>query len=481
MNKLIRTITAGALALGLTLGCAGCGVMPHPEEPGTIPQKLPTDPTPTEPFTPVTSNGAPVSPHLLELDNLVAAPEYPEMPQCPRQEDYPEGSQQFYQDQDNWYHQRRQYLTASPDNAHDLDGFLQKALTQFLDVEGNRVCAPLNVYFALAMLAETTGGSSRQQILDALGHDSIDTLRAQANQLWKAHYINDGETTSLMANSVWLDREYIFNDGTLASLAEHHYASVFTGDLGTEEMDRQLAAWLDSQTGNLLSEYTKNIQLDPLSVFCLASTAYFCADWNSSFSEDSTYPEVFHGAAGDVTTDFMHGTTMSQRYCTGGGFTAVQLGLSGNHSMWLILPDEGSSPEEVLASGEYYRLISDPDSWKKQQLATVHLSMPRFDISSDQDLIPGLKAMGIQDVFQAEVADYSPMCPDPLVLGKASHAARVAADEEGVVAAAYTLMIAYATGAPVEEEIEFTVNRPFLFTITGSDHLPLFAGVVEMP
>lgn len=482
MNRLIRTVTAGVLALGLTLGCAGCGVVPQPSE-ETKPQlsPTPTAPKPTEPVTPVTAQGDPVSPHLLELSNLTAAPEYPEMPKCPRQEDYPEGSQQFYEDQDNWYRQRQLYLTPSPENAHDLDGFLRDAMKQFLSGEDNRVCAPLNIYFALAMLAETTGGSSRQQILDALGHDSIESLREQANQLWKAHYISDGETTSLMANSVWLDEEYSFHNATLDALAKHHYACVFTGDLGTEEMDKQLAAWLDSQTGGLLSEYTENIQLDPLSAFCLASTAYFCADWNSSFSESNTYPETFHGPDGEVSVDFMHRTTMSQRYCTGDGFTAVQLGLSGDHSMWVILPEEGSTPEQVLENGDYYRLISDPGSWENQQWSTVHLSLPRFDVSSKQDLIPGLKAMGIEDVFNTQAADYSPMCPDPLVLGEAPHAARVAADEEGVIAAAYTLMIAYATGAPMEEEIEFTADRPFLFTITGSDHLPLFAGIVEAP
>jgi hypothetical protein len=31
------------------------------------------------------------------------------------------------------------------------------------------------------------------------------------------------------------------------------------------------------------------------------------------------------------------------------------------------------------------------------------------------------------------------------------------------------------------EEIDFTLNRPFLFAITGRDALPLFAGVVAEP
>lgn len=38
----------------------------------------------------------------------------------------------------------------------------------------NRICSPLNVYMALAMLAECIDGESRTQILNALGEDDIE-------------------------------------------------------------------------------------------------------------------------------------------------------------------------------------------------------------------------------------------------------------------------------------------------------------------
>ena len=36
-------------------------------------------------------------------------------------------------------------------------------------------------------------------------------------------------------------------------------------------------------------------------------------------------------------------------------------------------------------------------------------------------------------------------------------------------------------GAPPEEEIDFTLDRPFLFAITSDDGLPLFVGTVYQP
>lgn len=479
MNNTIKKLTAGILTGCLALACGGCG--------GKLPEEVvPTQPRPTvhKDSTPsVNVTGGPVSPHLLELANLTVAPEYPVMPQHPRQEDYPEDSWDYYEAQEEWSRSRRQYIAPSPENAHDLDPFIEAAMKRFLSGEDDSVCSPMNIYFALAMLTETADGTSRQQILEVLGHSSIESLRAQANQLWRAHYCNDGQSVSLLANSVWLDGQYSFQQKTLSTLGKEHYASVFTGDLGTADMNKQLAAWLDAQTGNLLTEYTKEIQMDPATVFALASTAYFCAGWEDSFNTDLTQEKVFHAKDRDVTTDFMHRSWMEKNYYWGENFSAVQLAMTGDHRMWLILPDEGSTPNDVLEQGDYYDLISAPGSWEQKKFLTVNLSMPKFDVEGQQKLIPGLKAMGITDVFNPAAADFSSFTDAQVYVGDVQHAARVVVDEEGVIAAAYTVMLACGMAPPSEnqKEIDFILDRPFLFVITGSDDLPLFAGVVAEP
>lgn len=478
MNNVWKKLTAGVLAAGLALGCTGCGD-------SLLEEVVPTATRPTvnnEPAVPVNVSGGPVSPHLLQLNNLTVAPQYPEIPQRPRMEDYPEYSEEFYEAESKWYRDRHEYITSSPENARELVPFLKYAMKQFLSGSDNQVCAPLNIYFALAMLAETTDGNSRQQILNALEHSSIQDLRDQSMQLWRAHYYNDGETTSLMANSLWLDQAYSFEEEGLSNLGNYYYASVFQGDLGSETMNKQLSQWLDSQTGSLLSDYTKEIALDPATVFALASTAYFRADWNESFNEAATKQQVFHAEDQDITTDFMHQSFMVKDYYWSDNFSAISMELSGNHKMWLILPDEGNSPRALLEQGDYYDLISGSDNWAQSKSLTVNLSMPKFDVSSDQDLIPGLKAMGITDVFRQTDANFGSITDEPIYVGSTKHAARVAVDEEGVIAAAYTMMAMCGSAAPVErDEIDFILDRPFLFTITGADDLPLFAGVVSAP
>ena len=70
---------------------------------------------------------------------------------------------------------------------------------------------------------------------------------------------------------------------------------------------------------------------------------------------------------------------------------------------------------------------------------------------------------------------------DDIYLSAAQHAARVKIDEEGCTAAAYTVMMAAGTAMPPDDEVDFVLDRPFIFAITGADGLPMFVGIVNNP
>ena len=68
-----------------------------------------------------------------------------------------------------------------------------------------------------------------------------------------------------------------------------------------------------------------------------------------------------------------------------------------------------------------------------------------------------------------------------IFVSKVDHAARVKIDEKGCEAAAYTVMQMMNTAMLPREEIDFVLDRPFIFAITGEDGLPLFIGIVNQP
>jgi len=418
--------------------------------------------------------------------NLLAAPEYPKM--AGYVDRYDLFKQEKPEDIDAYYEAMLKYKDAckeqydQPDGyADSLTGFFQTSIAQFLQRDGNPTYSPLNVYMAMAMLAETAGGNSRQQILDLFGLETIAQLRQQASYVWNAHYSDDGRTTVLLANSLWLNDAYTFKQAAANRLAEHYYASSYKGNLGSAEMNRLLQNWLNENTGGLLKDQANNIKLDPSTAFAIASTVYFKADWEEEFSPKATKDAVFHSPDRDITTPFMNQIFTGMPYYRGQNFGAVFLELSGENGMWLILPDEGCSTADILAGDEYLQMTLDPKSWENQKRYFVHLSVPKFDVASQTDLVAGMKALGVTDIFDPAVSNFTPLSyARSLAVNEINHAARVVIDEKGCTAGAFTAL-GLIGGNPSYKRIDFVLDRPFLFLVSSRDNLPLFAGIVNKP
>lgn len=248
-------------------------------------------------------------------------------------------------------------------------------------------------------------------------------------------------------------------------------------------MDKQLQAWVNKNTGNLLKDQASNLDLDPQTVFALASTVYFTAGWDKKFSDGNTKNALFHSPNGDMMTPFMNKTMSQHTYYWAENFGAIPLELTGNNRMWLILPDEGYTTADILASEDYLRMTLDPVSWETKRTFKINLSLPKFDVVNQMDLIEGIKAMGVTDIFDYTISDFTPMTDTPMLyVDQINHAARVSIDEEGCTAAAFTVISLPGAMPPPElDEIDFVLDRPFLFVVSSRDNLPLFAGVVNKP
>ncbi len=352
--------------------------------------------------------------------------------------------------------------------------------------EGNRVYSPLNIYMALEMQAEITDGETRQQILDILGVDSLDSLRSQAKILWESTYCDDGRVTTILGSSVWLNQNVLFNQNTLNTLAETYYASSYQGEMGSDALNSALQDWLNDQTQGFLEEQAGGVELDWNTVIALATTIYYRAKWADEFWEGNNDQKVFHGTAGDVTCDFMN-QSCTMNYFWGDHYSAIRRNLGEGDQMWLILPDEGVEVTDLLTDQQVTKLLTGSEEiWNEDscQYLVVNQSIPKFDVNSDLNLGEGLQVLGITDAFQPDTADFTPLTEkaadaEGIYVSKIEHAARVAIDEEGIIAAAYTVMVVEAAEAPPEEEVDFVLDRPFLFVVQSKNDLTLFAGIVN--
>lgn len=370
-----------------------------------------------------------------------------------------------------------------PDGITTPDSCFEALTAQFLSGAGeeNAVLSPVNIYMALAMLAELTDGESRAQLLDLIGSQDIEAVREQAQAIWRACSMDVEEIQSVLASSVWLRDDLGYVQETMDTLADTYYASSYRGEMGSGEINRAIQSWLNEQTRGLLEEQAATIETNPLTVLLLATTIYYSAQWTDEFNEKLNYTDVFHAPSGDVDAEYMYSGRFMDYY-SGDGWGAVRLPLRGGNGMWFILPDEGVSMDALLQNEDVMRLMSAGEA-DGGEYARVYFSVPKFDIASQLDLTEGLMELGITDVFDPDVSDFTPMTTDTdgVFVSEATHAARVKIDEEGVEAAAFTVLDAPTSMAPSDEEIYFTLDRPFLFAISSQDGLPLFAGVVNRP
>ena len=160
----------------------------------------------------------------------------------------------------------------------------------------------------------------------------------------------------------------------------------------------------------------------------------------------------------------------------------VSLSLQDSGSMYFLLPDENTDVNELVSSPDLMKVIRRDESSDNWYSPMVNLSVPKFKVSEKTDLIETVRALGVTDALDTDLADFSPLTGDKenLYLSKADHAATLEIDENGVTGAAYTELGISETAAEIpDDEIDFVLDRPFLFLVTGQDGSILFSGVVR--
>lgn len=419
----------------------------------------------------------------LSLAQLAAVQaEYPAYPQLPANGE-PAGH--------DYYDQVDALRGEDPDPAYlgGLQRFSMNAVQQLLADAGteNRICSPANVYMGLALLAEAAAGGTRSQLLDVLGTDSIETVRAQTQRIWLNLYRDNGQDMIRLANSLWLAEGESWNSEALDEIRDNYYASVYSGPMGTAQYNAAMNDWLAEQTNGLLQDEAAPVETDASTVLAILSTLYFHEPWEESFDAARTAPDAFTMADGtELTCDYLHDDRGTD-YILGEGWRAATVPFApswtgaADQKMLFLLPDEGVSVDALLEGGAVEQALQTLALGAEQK--TVELQIPKFSVSCDLDLVPALQALGVTEAFGAD-ADFSSLLANAegARLTTARQAALVRIDEEGCEAASFVeLCVERAAEMIPEEPPRLILNRPFIFVITGLDGLPLYVGVVNNP
>ena len=470
-KAIIKWTVAAALCAVLAMAIALTQIS------GRLNRAVPIADSTTAALTTATTTQPPVYTAAKAAPLALATAVYPEIP------DYPgENNHDGYE---AWREACRSLQNHRSGYDESYKAFFANTAPTFLSAEDsqNAVYSPMSLYMALAMCAECTGGSTRQQLLDVLAEPDIDTLRRDANGVWQTSYMDDGMAKCVLANSLWMNYQLSYNQEVLDTLANNYYTSSFSGDPASREYNELLQSWLNEQTDDLLSYYTGSIAMEPKTMLLLASTVNYAGKWENEFDEEKTEKGTFHSPDGDCLCDYMNKEEWTY-YSWGSKFSAVCLRLENNGAMRLLLPDKGVSCAEMLADQDTVSyMLTHPysEEYTNTKDVTATISVPRFDVSQHLDLTEGLQTIGIIALFDGSAADFTPLT-DAKGAGviQAVQDSRVMIDEEGCRAASLTVM-AKMTGIPPDDHVTFTLDRPFVFEIVSNAGLPLFIGIVNVP
>jgi len=366
----------------------------------------------------------------------------------------------------------------SDESRERLGGFCGNVSGEFLAGEGNRAYSPLNVYAALGMLSELTDGETRSQILELAGAADREQLADDISGILKANYLDEGITTSIPANSIWLNSDIDYNANPLNTLAAKYYASSFYGTMGDEKYNEMLQGWINDMTGGLLSERISDLRLYPDTIMSLVSTLYFQASWTVKFDPEKTSEAIFHAPAGEITCNFMNEEEMNVgNYYKGNIFAVYKKPFSRGGEMRFYLPDEGISVNELFNDKDFLDMLSAREL--PDEMYMVEASIPKFDVTSALELSDALKSLGMTDAFDMGTADFSPLTKTKAAITSATQQIRVTVDEEGVTAASAFQMVGGMGGT--DKSAKFVLDRPFIYEIISDTDCPLFVGVIENP
>lgn len=409
-------------------------------------------------------------------------PTYPEFPQFPKnpEEDPSIDWDTYYNAYDEYYSAVMELRSGGiPEGTRfAVSDFAAKSTPLALaGQEGkNAAYSPVSLWAALAMLAPCAQGDSQSQLLSALGVAGQRELTDQVSRLWKGLYTNDGVSSLILSNSVWLNdaQEGTYVQATLDTLGRDYFAGVYTTPMGTAGADQAITDWVAKETNGLIGGDGPVVDTAPDTLLLLASSLYYKAAWAIPFDASQTQAGDFTTASGEtVSVDFMH-TSQDCSFLLRENYQAAALETQLGE-MFFVLPEEGTAPEELLSDTSFLSSLSSGAA--DVQTGTVEWSVPKFDLSADLDLINTLKALGITDLLNSDQADLSGLTSMDTFLTQAEQMTRVSVDEEGVEAAAVTIIADGTGGIPVETCV-MNLNRPFLFVLR-SQGVPLFVGVVN--
>lgn len=376
-----------------------------------------------------------------------------------------------------------------------VNGFAFRFTKEMIEEKGeaeNLIVSPYSVWLSLAALANATDEAGREQLLNALGEAGVDVpalnetvkaMNASLQQEERAGWMKENgleyECPLKIANALFVGQNSKVKREFEKIFRDDYQGKIFEVDFADASGVEAVNDWVSHKTEGKIREILESF--DPQTVAAIANAVFFSDSWVTEFPESKTKEDVFCGAGGRETVPFMNGEFAEVLYREDDEMQAVCLTTGSGGKMIILLPKGGRTAEEILERMDAERF----EQIAEAKRSTVRLSLPKFKLESSVFSVKEAMERLNVPLSGGEVPLLSELVEgESLFLSEAVQKAMVEVDENGVTAAAATvMMMARGAMAAANEPVTVKCDRPFAFLLTGyggeQGEIVLFSGIVN--
>ncbi len=343
----------------------------------------------------------------------------------------------------------------------------------------NVFISPLSILLAIAMTYNGAVGDTNLAMADAMEFSGMDMeeLNQGFSDLMVSILNGDPGVKINIANSIWPRLGFDPKEDFVDINKKYYSSEVNELDFSDPGAVDTINNWIEDATEEKIKKMLTEIPPD--AVMYLINAIYFKGDWTYPFEEEATFEEDFYLGDGSKNPVQMMHIVEHFEYMEGDGFETLRLPYGEEKfSMYIALPGEGVEIDSIL---EGFNSSGWNDLKNGMSNTEVRLAMPKYKMEYGVKLLNDvLTDLGMGIAFSPD-ADFSNINPD-IFISKVMHKAVIEVNEKGSEAAAATVVEMVESAMPVDEMVEFIVDRPFFFVIADDrSGAILFMGKVVSP
>ena len=355
--------------------------------------------------------------------------------------------------------------------------FLNETLKE--NRKDNIIVSPLSLSAVLSLTQNGASGKTKEEMLEALemkGYDDKTINESYKNII--AHYNSLKTIETKLGDSVWIRKDAKVKKDFKDTAANYYEAEANEVDFTKKKTLDTINKWVADQTAGKIEKIIE--KFEPNTFMALINTVYFKGKWSKPFEKNNTAKQKFTSTDGSVKQVDMMKDSMGVEYLKESNFEAVRIPYEDNNfGMYIFLPNQGQNVDNLMK----YMTFDNWNKWMKSfNKKQVQVSIPKFKIEFEQKLNDMLKNFGMKSAFE-DGADFSRLSDNnQLSIELVKQKSYIDVNESGTEAASATAVVIREVSAPIDDNIKFTADRPFVYAIADKKTgLILFMGKVEKP